>query len=212
MSTQFVAPSHGENTFTCPYVDCRTYSQMQWKTYHKNDGHFVQNIRGSRCVSCHKVGLWVNEQLVYPVAHLAPPPVEDMPGNVLDLYEEARAVLNDSARAAAALLRLAVEHLVRHILKGDSADHLYTDIGKLVERGLLPKVQQSLDAVRVIGNNMVHPGKITFDDDREVALALFPLVNIIVEQMIAHPKQVSDLYENMIPDRMKRDMPEAEDE
>jgi hypothetical protein len=138
--------------------------------------------------------------------------VEDMPGNVLDLYEEARAVLNDSARAAAALLRLAVEHLVRHILKGDSADHLYTDIGKLVERGLLPKVQQSLDAVRVIGNNMVHPGKITFDDDREVALALFPLVNIIVEQMIAHPKQVSDLYENMIPDRMKRDMPEAEDE
>jgi hypothetical protein len=64
----------------------------------------------------------------------------------------------------------------------------------LVKKGLNPLVQQSLDIVRVIGNEAVHPGVIDLKDDRDTALRLFELVNAIVEQMISHPKAVNEMY------------------
>jgi hypothetical protein len=38
-------------------------------------------------------------------------------------------------------------------------------------------VQQSLDIVRVIGNDAVHPGQIDLTDDIETATKLFVLIN-----------------------------------
>jgi hypothetical protein len=58
-------------------------------------------------------------------------------------------------------------------------------------------VQQSLDVVRVIGNEAVHPGVIDLRDDRASAERLFDLVNIVAEQMITHPRSVQEMYEKL---------------
>ncbi len=70
-------------------------------------------------------------------------------------------------------------------------------------------VQQSLDIVRVIGNEAVHPGVIDLKDGRDTALSLFDLVNAIADQMISHPKHVKSMYEKL-PEN-KRQAIEARD-
>jgi hypothetical protein len=42
------------------------------------------------------------------------------------------------------------------------------DIGELVKAGLPLEIQQSLDIVRVVGNNQVHPGILDVRDDPEM--------------------------------------------
>jgi len=53
----------------------------------------------------------------------------------------------------------------------------------------------ALDAVRVIGNNAVHPGQIDLTDDVATATALFGLVNFISEKMISEPAEIKRLYD-----------------
>ncbi|MFN3161246.1 MAG: DUF4145 domain-containing protein [Rubinisphaera brasiliensis] len=117
-----------------------------------------------------------------------------MPTDVLKLYEEAAAIFSQSPRAAAALLRLAIQVLCLEV--GESGKNINQDIASLVQKGLPEIVQQSLDVVRVTGNNAVHPGQIDADDPAVVE-SLFGLVNVIVEYMIAMPKRVSGLYSSL---------------
>jgi hypothetical protein len=116
-----------------------------------------------------------------------------MPDNTRAVYEEAQGIVEDSPRGAAALLRLAIQYLC-----ADLGEHGKLDdaIGNLVSRGLPKQVQQALDTVRVVGNNAVHPGEIDVDD-RETAGALFDLLNLITEYMIALPDQVDNLYQSL---------------
>ena len=90
------------------------------------------------------------------------------------------------------MVRLALQQLLPEL--GATSDNLNTAVGQLVEKGLPRKIQQAMDAVRVIGNNAVHPGQIDFQDTPEVALALFDLVNLVVESMITQPRAVEELY------------------
>jgi hypothetical protein len=62
---------------------------------------------------------------------------------------------------------------------------------------LSPKIQQALDIVRVVGNNAVHPGRIDLRDDRETALQLFALINLIGDVMITQPKHLDELYQSL---------------
>lgn len=55
-----------------------------------------------------------------------------------------------------------------------------------------------MDAIRVIGNEAVHPGQINVDDNKEIASALFKLMNIIVEKMVVEPRQIDEIY-NILP-------------
>lgn len=59
-------------------------------------------------------------------------------------------------------------------------------------------MQRALDIIRVIGNNAVHPGQISVEDNTEIAKALFKLMNIIVDQMITQVNEINDLY-NILP-------------
>lgn len=71
-----------------------------------------------------------------------------------------------------------------------------------MKKGLNPLVQQSLDVVRVVGNEAVHPGVIDLRDDRASAERLFDLVNIVAEQMITHPKSVQEMYAKLPPAKL----------
>lgn len=114
-----------------------------------------------------------------------------MPDEVIALYREASEIITASPRGAAALLRLAVQVLCKEL--GEKGENINDDIRDLVKKGLPTIVQQSLDIVRVTGNNAVHPGQIDVDDS-SVCGSLFNLLNVIVEYMIAMPKKVSGLY------------------
>jgi hypothetical protein len=133
--------------------------------------------------------------MVYPTATTAPLPSEDMPADVAQDFNEARATFPASARASAALLRLAVQKLCKHL--DQPGKTLDDDIAALVRQGLRPAIQQALDVVRVIGNNAVHPGEIDVRDDPEIAMALFGLVNMIVQITISEPKGVAELYSKL---------------
>ena len=72
-------------------------------------------------------------------------------------------------------------------------------IKKLVEEGLPSTLQKAMDTVRIVGDEAVHPGEINVDDNKELAIAMFRLMNIIIEKMIVEPKEIDNLY-NLMPD------------
>jgi hypothetical protein len=109
--------------------------------------------------------------------------------------------MNLSPRGAAALLRLAIQKLCKHL--GGTGENINSDIANLVKNGLPAKLQQALDSVRVIGNNAVHPGQIDLKDDVDTAHKLFAFINIICDNQITQPKQISEFYEEKIPDNLK---------
>jgi len=115
-----------------------------------------------------------------------------MPDQVKLDYEEAALIAQRSPRGAAALLRLALENLCNHL--GDPSKKINTNIKDMVANGLNIKIQQALDAVRVIGNEAVHPGEMDLRDDNETVHMLFGLIHLIVKTMITEPKEVETFY------------------
>jgi hypothetical protein len=175
-------------------------------TYTSRD---VNNVFLSYCFGCKEICLWVHDQLLWPRRPGGPRPNADLSPDVRRDHDEASAILDASPRGAAALLRLAVQKLCKEL--GESGDKINDDIASLVRKGLDPRVQMALDAVRVIGNNALHPGQIDLRDDRQTAETLFGLVNLICEKMVTEPKHVKAVYENLPESARKaiekRDMP-----
>jgi hypothetical protein len=155
----------------------------------------VHNLHLSKCYNCKKMAVWVHEKLLFPSHKTGTQPNSDLPDEIIKDFEEARSIVDESPRGAAALLRLCVQKLCKTL--GEKGENIDADIASLVKKGLNPVVQQSLDIVRVIGNESVHPGAIDLNDDRETALRLFDLVNAITEQMISHPKKVQEMYSKL---------------
>ena len=197
MTVPYTPPEFEKAAFNCP--QCGAYSnQVWWFTriieHYGVGGGFtdVNDIRFAVCVHCSKYSLWRNSKMIYPSSGAAPLPNPDLPEEIKADYEEARSILTLSPRGAAALLRLAIQKLCRHL--GETGKNLNKDIANLVKKGLPAKIRQSLDIVRVIGNNAAHPGRIDLKDDTETASRLFQLVNLIADEMISQPKQVDELY------------------
>jgi hypothetical protein len=155
----------------------------------------AENIFLSSCYNCSKIAVWDYDHLISPPVRQGAHPNADLPEDVLHDYEEARSILDLSPRGAAALLRLCVQKLC--IRLGEKGRKIDDDIASLVKKGLNPLVHQSLDIVRVIGNEAVHPGVMDLKDDRDTATALFGLVNAIADQMITHPNTVKAMYEKL---------------
>jgi len=181
----------------------------------KDDGTYlrrqIKNCNISNCFNCQKISIWIYDKLMYPVVGGVVPANSDMSEDIRRDYEEAGSILNQSPRGAAALLRLAIQKLCKEL--GQPGENINEDIKSLVAAGLDARVQQSLDAVRVIGNSAVHPGKIDIRDDRATAEALFKLLNLIVDKTISEPKHIKEIYESL-PENLreaiaKRDTPKS---
>ncbi|MCB4758076.1 MAG: DUF4145 domain-containing protein [Sulfurovum sp.] len=153
------------------------------------------------CLSCNNISIWVNQKIVYPKKTNIAPPNEDMEDKIKELYVEASEIVIDSPKGATALLRLALQLLLKQL--GKSGKNINNDIKELVTDGLSPQIQQALDLLRVIGNNAVHPGQINLNDDSTIALKLFQILNFIVDGMITKPKELELLYGDIIPDDTK---------
>lgn len=196
---KIVPASYQSDGYTCPF--CETFAHQRWFPEVVGQGGqwgtiIFPGISLAQCSRCQKVTLWVDGTLVHPQSEPAPMPNNDLPSDISADYMEARAIVAKSPRGAAALLRLCIQKLC--VVLGQPGKDLNTDIGTLVKkRGLLPQVQQALDAVRVVGNNAVHPGEMDVKDTPEVAFALFGLVNLITEQLISYPKQAKAVYEQL---------------
>lgn len=190
---KYISPSVFERSYSCPH--CGAIAQQEWWEISFNGSRYGSSadneIRVGFCTHCKKYTLWLFDRMLHPESGLAPLPNSEMPAEVAKIYQEAAGIFNRSPRAAAALLRLAIQLLCQHL--GEKGKNINDDIASLVGKGLPSVVQQSLDIVRVTGNDAVHPGQIDVDNP-EIVSSLFELLNIIVEYMIAMPKRVSGIY------------------
>ena len=146
----------------------------------------------TKCQRCENVAVWLDGNRIYPRKMIAPLPNSDMDDQIKADYIEAGTVFSDSPRAAAALLRLALQKLCKQL--GEKGENINEDIKELVAKGLNPLVQKSLDALRITGNNAVHPGEINLEEEPEKVLKLFELLNFIANKMITEPREIESFY------------------
>ena len=119
-----------------------------------------------------------------------------MPENIKQIYTEACNVLKYSPRASAALSRLAIDTLTKSFSNKKTLNDRIKD---MASTDLPEKIIKSLNIVRVVGNNAVHPGKIDLTDNTDLALSLLELLNIIVEKFISEPKKINDIFNKLSP-------------
>lgn len=170
--------------------------------YHaQRPGSYLAGLTVSRCVACDKFTVWVGEQPAWPVAgRSAPLPSDDMPEDVRSDFEEAALIAQISPRSAAALLRLSIEKLCRHLGKSGSIDKM---IGDLVKDGLNSRVQKALDIVRVTGNEAVHPGTMDLKDNLSTVSSLFMLVNLIIERTLTENRHIDEAFESLPKEKLE---------
>lgn len=200
---QYVEPQKLLKSFTCPI--CGTLASMEWDEilimYDGNKKFYFDKaketcgsgiLRVSTCNACEGYHVWFRDDMILPICSEIELPNENMPEDVKKIYIEARDVFDKSPKSSCALLRLGIQKLCDNLVEGN--ENLNDKIGRLVRNGLSEKVQRALDIIRVIGNNAVHPGQISVEDNTEIAKALFKLMNIIVDQMITQVNEINDLY------------------
>lgn len=203
MNNKYYIPTFKEASFHCPH--CGVYANQLWflgkgEGVETRNSKIIPDVYFSNCQHCKYVSIWYKENLIEPNIGGVPIPNQDLSEEIKEDYLEARDILNKSPRGSAALLRLAIEKLCIELI--GKRKTLYQNIGELVKSELPPIVQQSLDYVRVVGNEAVHPGQIDLKDDKETAIRLFDLVNIIANIMITQPKEIEELY-NTLPKKQK---------
>ncbi len=197
----FTSPKFKLSAFNCPY--CSAYSDQRWFTTITPQGDFLEETHVCFCSHCNKYSIWFKGSMIYPDFSGIEPPNADLNKDIVSDYNEAVSILQRSPRGSAALLRLAIQKLCVQL--GENGKNLNTDIANLVKKGLPSKVQESLDSLRVIGNESVHPGELNMKDDVATATALFRLVNFIAEKMITEPKEIEAIY-NKLPESKKKEI------
>lgn len=220
---QYFPPEHANGQFHCPH--CGVFAKQRWShlsaigdTYTSLDMYgrgTRSNICGltvvnqnlpegwtiSVCEHCNQLALWIGGSMNYPKKIMVEQPNIDLSEEIRNDYLESANVLADSPRSAAAILRLALQKLCKQL--GEKGNNINEDIGNLVKKGLSPTIQKSLDALRITGNNALHPGELDLTEDTERVIKLFGLLNFIAEKMITEPKDIESFYKDL-PDGAKQ--------
>ncbi|MGE0267073.1 MAG: DUF4145 domain-containing protein [Candidatus Omnitrophota bacterium] len=211
---KYYPPLYAKGEFHCPH--CKVFAKQFWahiEAQHLHADHFIgitvstfregleKEWRLSKCEHCEKKCIWLGKDMIYPRIISVAQPNEDLEQTIQKDYLEAANILNESPRATAALLRLALQKLCKQL--GQKGENINDDIGNLVKAGLNHHIQKSLDILRITGNNAVHPGEINLEEDKEKVYKLFELLNFIAQKMITEPKEISRFYENLPEDAKK---------
>lgn len=193
MKNRYYPPEFNKDHFHCPL--CGVYASQNWHELQAviPHSHWMETpFRSSLCAHCKQRSYWFDGRMVVPTESPVEPPHHDLPDSCRPDYEEARDIVSRSPRGAVALLRLCLQKLMPHI--NEEGKNINDDIKSLVTKGLPSLVQQALDVCRVVGNNAVHPGELNIDDTPEIAHQLFKMINFIVDDRIAKPKEIQALY------------------
>lgn len=206
---EYVQPKALDNAFTCPH--CHVFSQHNWASVtqkNQTGAHTNSSFNIGCCVKCAKNTLWTGGKMVYPVIGNAPRPNPDLPNDIKIDYNEASDIVVSSPRSTCVLLRLCVEKICDE--QNALGNTLNAKIGDLVSRGLDKSIAKSLDSVRVIGGQAVHPLEMDLRDDQNTATTLFKLVNYVSEWAYTRQNTINDIFES-IPNS-KKDAIEKRDE
>lgn len=230
-SNGYYVPEYGSNGFTCPNCQAYSQQRWMEVLRKTGSGYALNNtirtrrkeaiekkikfqaeqppsfdapltdnvVAFSTCLKCFKESYWVEGNIIYPRISVAPFAHDDMPEEVKEIYNEARNISDISPRASSALLRLAVEKLLP--LVGAEGKSINDMIHDLVKKGLSRDIQMALDGLRVIGNEYIHPGKIEIQENNDITMGLFKVLNIIVENLITHKKDIQELYDFLPNDK-----------
>jgi hypothetical protein len=200
------APEFNKKSFNCPI--CGAFAHMDWYQLGRH-GSTVSMYYEAKCSCCAQPSLWrvskfftghggrrIDEEagMIFPDNGFAALPAPDMPEDVKMDYLEAASIFSRSPRGAAALLRLGLQKLCKHL--GQDGKNINADIRSLAETNILPPmVVKVADTVRIAGNNAVHPGEMSDEDFDNVSAKMFDLLNIIVKKAITEPAELQALYE-----------------
>lgn len=210
---KYVPPRINGKAFHCPL--CGTYAHMDWQWL--NEGNRYTDYLQAKCSHCDNASLWratkkthgqfgpeaKAAEMLFPDFGSAPLPEQDMPPDVKRDYVEAATIAAKSPRGAAALLRLALQKLCKHL--GEKGKNINEDIRSLASKNVLPPmVIKVADTVRITGNNAVHPGEMSDDDFDHVASKMFGLLNFVVVKAINEPRELELLYK-MTPEAPRKD-------
>ncbi len=197
----YTEPKLNGSSFNCPR--CKSFSHMLWSSlWTDGNSTLAKNLKISFCSHCGEYSLWFGNKMIFPANILVEIPNGDLPDEIKEDYIEAANIVNDSPRGAAALLRLAIQKLCLNL--GEEGKNINNDIASLVKKGLPERIQKALDTVRVVGNEAVHPGVLDIKDNREIAFALFKLINIISEKMISEEKEIDEIYNSLPEEKLEQ--------
>lgn len=161
----------------------------------------VGSLQLSKCHSCKAIAAWIGNRIVWPPMAQGIVPHVHMPAEIKVDFIEASSILRLSPRGAAALVRVALEKLINHLVGEPVKPN--DGIQILVDKGMPVRVQKMCDAVRILANDSVHLGTIDANDDAASAIRLFHLVNVIVDQTIGLDKLADDVYGGLPHDKLQ---------
>lgn len=200
--------------FLCPY--CEQITSHLWSTLYFDITEFNPRAKGispwektefiiTKCNNCDNKSIWKfipnsynHYNIVYPKKTKFPKPSPDIPKELIDLYNQAGNCLSVSPCASAALSRLFLEKLLRHLdFEGNTLNDLISSVSKQNFDSKL------LDIIRYYGNKAVHTGTINITDDSEIASYLLNGINTIVEILITNPAKLESEY-NKLPESYRK--------
>lgn len=231
-SVEHVPPEFRKTRFHCP--TCAALSQMVWVELADPDALWKQVgengeaashltdlwFHGALCVAGGCVAIWMEKRIfyeeggsrstpkmLYPTMTRTVAPSPDLPDSAKKLYNEAGNVAAGSTRAAAALLRMCTEDIIKGLSKEqDTEETLHERAGLYQHVEFLRKndelwpggvIDTGLDALIFIGNEAVHSTEIRGDDDQRTVEGLFRLVDMITQALITRRREVRE-FERLI--------------
>ena len=210
-------PKRGSHPLHCPHCNVIAYHNFEKVLTYFSGSHIGtrqsalkfenQDVFLSTCIHCKKPAIWVLGKLVFPSTAVHPVANEDMPDNVKEVFNEAGAIVSHSPRAACALLRLALEMLLKHL---GGSGNINRAIENLDKKGLDPGTREAMHVLRVIGNQAIHAGTIRVDEDSDTEV-LFELLNDIVLELITLPRKRAELF-NSLPESDRKYIEKKESE
>ena len=200
-----ITPELLKPNFQCLY--CKITTQHEWReltskelqgSIHYTSLEGLDNFKISICYSCDRIAMWHNDKIIFPNTTHQPPAHAEMPDLVKQIYNEAASISQLSPRASCALMRCAVEALVINVgYKGS----LFESIGQMYKEGLIDDaIKDSLDIVRLTGNDSVHGNQIDMNEETDIDY-MFILINEIVES-ISSRKRRKDMLEKFGESRL----------